>query len=81
MAASVLHTTAASALGTALAAAAIAPTELSKTAVSKEEIYTVNDLLRTRARGENAHQAIVAYPTSGTDYAYYTPFEVGTSPE
>lgn len=80
MAASVLHTPAASALGTALAPTAIAPTEPSKMPVSRDEIYTVDDLLRTRAKCENAHQPIVAYPSSGSDYAYYTPFEVSILP-
>lgn len=46
------------------------------TASAKQDIFTVNDLLRTRATGETAHEPIVAYPSSGTEYIYYTPHQV-----
>ncbi|EXJ82474.1 hypothetical protein A1O3_06287 [Capronia epimyces CBS 606.96] len=39
-------------------------------------LYTVDDLLRARASGETAHQPIVAYPSSGIDYVYYTPYQL-----
>ncbi|KAJ5739371.1 hypothetical protein N7533_012155 [Penicillium manginii] len=43
------------------------------TASVKQEIFTIDDLVRVRATGETAHEPIVAYPSSGTDYIYYTP--------
>ena len=45
-------------------------------ASAKNEIFTVDDLLQTRATGETAHEPIVAYPSSGTEYIYYTPHQV-----
>ncbi len=42
----------------------------------QETLYTVNDILRARASGETAHEPIVAYPSSGIDYVYYTPHQV-----
>lgn len=42
----------------------------------KQEIFTIDDLVRARAAGETAHEPIVAYPSSGTDYVYYTPHQV-----
>jgi hypothetical protein len=46
------------------------------TASVKQEIFTIDDLVRVRATGETAHEPIVAYPSSGTDYIYYTPHQV-----
>lgn len=43
---------------------------------SKDTFYTIDDLLRTRASGQTAPEPIVAYPSSGTDYVYYTPQQV-----
>ncbi|KAJ5240865.1 uncharacterized protein N7469_002456 [Penicillium citrinum] len=45
-------------------------------ASAKNEIFTVDDLLQTRATGETAHEPIVAYPSSGTEYIYYTPHQL-----
>ncbi|KAJ5156597.1 hypothetical protein N7492_009400 [Penicillium capsulatum] len=44
----------------------------------EEDIYTINDLLRARAAGPTAHDPIVAYPSSGTHYIYYTPHQLGS---
>ncbi|KJK62622.1 Male sterility protein [Aspergillus parasiticus SU-1] len=39
----------------------------------EREIYTIHDLLLTRANGKAADEPIVAYPSKGIDYVYYTP--------
>lgn len=70
MAAPVLSTLAVSSLP------AISSSVTATAAARKREIYTINDLLRLRALGETAHDPIVAYPSSGTDYVYYTPHQV-----
>ncbi|KAJ5701319.1 hypothetical protein N7488_008867 [Penicillium malachiteum] len=44
----------------------------------KEKLYTISDLIRTRANANTAHEPIVAYPSSGTDYVYYTPYQLDT---
>lgn len=44
--------------------------------VQTDEIYTIDGLLRARAAGETANEPIVAYPSSATNYIYYTPYEV-----
>jgi hypothetical protein len=72
MAASVLPTPDTSSLP---AISSSATTSLATTA-PKQEIYTINDLLRLRASGETAHDPIVAYPSSGTNHVYYTPHQV-----
>ncbi|KAJ5107632.1 hypothetical protein N7456_004307 [Penicillium angulare] len=51
--------------------------ELVKT-TTQEKLYTINDLVRTRAKGPTAHDSIVAYPSSGTDYVYYSPYQLDT---
>ncbi|KAL4796776.1 hypothetical protein BDV19DRAFT_360395 [Aspergillus venezuelensis] len=56
---------------TSQASPATSVTELDETA-----IYTIDDLLRARAEGDQADEAIVAYPTKGTKYKYYTPREL-----
>ncbi|KAL4922531.1 hypothetical protein BDW62DRAFT_217337 [Aspergillus aurantiobrunneus] len=48
----------------------------SVTEVEERTIYTINDLLRTRAEGDRADGPIVAYPIKGTEYKYYTPREL-----
>ncbi|KAJ5085474.1 hypothetical protein N7532_010245 [Penicillium argentinense] len=74
MAASVIASPAASALHNANVQSSTPPVGVDAT--FKQAIYTVNDLLRTRASGETAHDPIVAYPSSGTDYVYYTPYQL-----
>jgi hypothetical protein len=44
--------------------------------VEERSIYTIDDLLRARAEGDKADEAIVAYPFTGTEYTYFTPGEV-----
>lgn len=44
---------------------------------SEKMVYTIDGLLRNRAAGEKADEPIVAYPAEGTEYAYYTPRQVG----
>ncbi|CAG8156043.1 unnamed protein product [Penicillium nalgiovense] len=51
-------------------------TSVAQVASPKQDIYTVNDLLRAKASGETAHKPIVGYPSSGTDYVYYTPHQL-----
>ncbi|KAL4804262.1 hypothetical protein BDV18DRAFT_166093 [Aspergillus unguis] len=48
----------------------------SVTDVEESPIYTIDDLLRARAEGDKADEPIVAYPTKGTNYRYYTPREL-----
>ncbi|KAL4928814.1 uncharacterized protein BDV17DRAFT_298355 [Aspergillus undulatus] len=48
----------------------------SVTDVDEQAIYTINDLLRARAEGDKADEPIVAYPSRGTEYKYYTPREL-----
>ncbi|KAL2861787.1 hypothetical protein BJX68DRAFT_251638 [Aspergillus pseudodeflectus] len=51
----------------------------SATSVNEAEerpIYTIDDLLRARAEGDKADEAIVAYPFKGTEYTYFTPREL-----
>jgi hypothetical protein len=72
MAASVLSTPAISALPVDTPSI----TSVGQVALPKQDIYTVNDLLRAKASGEAAHKPIVGYPSSGTDYVYYTPHQV-----
>ncbi|KAJ6148681.1 hypothetical protein N7497_010663 [Penicillium chrysogenum] len=72
MAASVLSTPAISALPVDTPSI----TSVGQVALPKQDIYTVNDLLRAKASGEAAHKPIVGYPSSGTDYVYYTPHQL-----
>jgi len=44
--------------------------------VQTDDFYTIDGLLRARAAGETANEPIVAYPSSATNYIYYTPLEV-----
>lgn len=37
---------------------------------------TINELIRQRAQDGGCNDPIVAYPSSGTNYIYYTPNEV-----
>ncbi|KAJ5664684.1 hypothetical protein N7462_011497 [Penicillium macrosclerotiorum] len=79
MAASVLSTPAASALPLTSSSATTFSSKTNSTQVivpPNQDIYTLNDLLRVRAAGYTAHDPIVAYPSSGTDYVYYTPNEL-----
>jgi hypothetical protein len=73
MAASVLSTPATSSLPVVSSSAT---TSMVTTAAPKQDIYTISDLLRLRASGETAHDPIVAYPSAGTNYVYYTPHQV-----
>ncbi|KAJ5528079.1 hypothetical protein N7513_012238 [Penicillium frequentans] len=62
----------------------ISPSSMTDTAVrttttapvQTDEIYTIDGLLRARAAGETANEPIVAYPSSATNYIYYTPYEL-----
>lgn len=65
--------------------AASASPEVSSPATSNDEydeperdIYTIHDLLLTRANGKAADEPIVAYPSKDIDYVYYTPRQVRT---
>ncbi|KAJ6024668.1 hypothetical protein N7540_005465 [Penicillium herquei] len=44
----------------------------------KEKLYTISDLIRTRAKANTAYDPIIAYPSSGTDFVYYTPHQLDT---
>ncbi|RDW81354.1 putative NRPS-like enzyme (JCVI) [Aspergillus mulundensis] len=48
----------------------------SVTDVEERAIYTIDDLVRSRAEGDRADEHIVAYPVRGTEYRYYTPREL-----
>lgn len=51
----------------------------SKTAITEPDPIptdTIDALLRHRAQDHRADEAIVAYPSRGTDYVYYTPKQV-----
>ncbi|KAL4899742.1 hypothetical protein BDW74DRAFT_188917 [Aspergillus multicolor] len=48
----------------------------SVTDVEERAIYTIDDLVRSRAEGDRADEPIVAYPVKGTEYRYYTPREL-----
>ncbi|KAL4948869.1 hypothetical protein BDW69DRAFT_203240 [Aspergillus filifer] len=48
----------------------------SVTEIDESAIYTIDELLRARVEGDKADEPIVAYPTKGTDYKYYTPREL-----
>ncbi|KAJ5747040.1 NRPS-like protein biosynthetic cluster [Penicillium nucicola] len=41
-----------------------------------QNFTTIDGLLRARSNGHLANEAIVAYPSSGTDYDYYTPYQL-----
>lgn len=43
---------------------------------AEETIYTINHLIQARAKGLHGNEPIVAYPSSGTEYTYYTPKQV-----
>jgi hypothetical protein len=43
---------------------------------TEHDFKTIDGLLRARSNGHFANEAIVAYPSSGTDYEYYTPRQV-----
>lgn len=43
---------------------------------TKQDIYTINELLQRKAKAETCNEPIVAYPSEGTDYTYYTPKQV-----
>lgn len=74
MAASVLTSPATSALPITNTQTSVSP-EIAP-ASANHDIFTVDDLLQSRAAGETAHEPIVAYPSSGTEYIYYTPHQV-----
>ncbi|OKL58807.1 hypothetical protein UA08_05740 [Talaromyces atroroseus] len=40
------------------------------------EFYTIDSLLRLRANGSKAKHPIVAYPSTGTEYAFYSPSQL-----
>ncbi|RAH86917.1 acetyl-CoA synthetase-like protein [Aspergillus japonicus CBS 114.51] len=44
----------------------------------EEDFDTINHLLQTRAKGRLGHEPIVAYPSSGTNYVYYSPQQLNT---
>ncbi|RAK95922.1 NRPS-like enzyme [Aspergillus ibericus CBS 121593] len=46
--------------------------------VLEETFHTINHLLQSRAKGHHGDDPIVAYPSSGTDYTYYTPLQLNT---
>ncbi|KAL5342841.1 hypothetical protein BJX70DRAFT_409789 [Aspergillus crustosus] len=48
----------------------------SVTDVEEGAIYRIDDLLRARVEGDKADESIVAYPSKGTEYTYYTPREL-----
>ncbi|PWY67834.1 NRPS-like enzyme [Aspergillus eucalypticola CBS 122712] len=45
---------------------------------AEETIYTINHLIQARAKGLHGNEPIVAYPSSGTEYTYYTPNQLNT---
>lgn len=45
---------------------------------SEQDFKTIDGLIKTRSSGTLANESIVAYPSSGTDYTYYTPRQVGS---
>lgn len=42
----------------------------------EQSIHTIDDLLRHRASGSKGNDPIVAYPSHGSEYTYYTPQQV-----
>ena len=42
-----------------------------------QDFKTIDGLIKTRSSEVLASEPIVAYPSSGTDYTYYTPRQVG----
>ncbi|OOF95586.1 hypothetical protein ASPCADRAFT_507410 [Aspergillus carbonarius ITEM 5010] len=50
----------------------------SEAEVAEETLQTINDLLQSRAKRGVGDEPIVAYPSSGTDYVYYTPRQLNT---
>ncbi|KAL5360888.1 hypothetical protein BJX96DRAFT_184864 [Aspergillus floccosus] len=40
---------------------------------NEQSIHTIDDLLRHRASGSKGNDPIVAYPSHGSEYTYYTP--------
>ncbi|KAL4898547.1 hypothetical protein BDV59DRAFT_197449 [Aspergillus ambiguus] len=44
----------------------------------KQSIDTIDDLLRNRAYGSKGNDPIVAYPSKGSEYTYYTPQQLHT---
>ncbi|GKZ72631.1 putative NRPS-like protein biosynthetic cluster [Aspergillus niger] len=45
---------------------------------AEETIHTINHLIQARAKGRHGNEPIVAYPSSGTEYTYYTPKQLDT---
>ncbi|GLB11781.1 putative NRPS-like protein biosynthetic cluster [Aspergillus tubingensis] len=45
---------------------------------AEETIHTINHLIQARAKGPHGNEPIVAYPSSGTEYLYYTPKQLNT---
>ena len=62
-----------------LAASKLLPAQQGSCESAEQVVYTIDGLLRARAAGEKADEPIVAYPSAGTEYAYYTPRQVGGS--
>ncbi|KAJ5629105.1 acetyl-CoA synthetase-like protein [Penicillium lividum] len=52
------------------------PTSVNEFEDLEKTIFTINDLLRTRANGPTGNDDIVAYPSNGTKYTYYTPAQL-----
>ena len=52
------------------------PSKTTPTDRDSAPIDTIDALLRHRAKDYGANEAIVAYPSRGTDYVYYTPKQV-----
>ncbi|CAG8107562.1 unnamed protein product [Penicillium olsonii] len=45
---------------------------------TEQDFQTIDGLLKTRANGSLANESIVAYPSTGTEYTYYTPRQLDT---
>lgn len=45
---------------------------------SEQDFKTIDGLIKARSSEALADESIVAYPSSGTDYTYYTPRQVGS---
>lgn len=52
-------------------------TSVAKLANGDQTICTWDGLLQTRAAEGTTEEPIVAYPSSGAEYVYYAPFQVG----
>ncbi|KAK1141640.1 putative NRPS-like protein biosynthetic cluster [Aspergillus melleus] len=61
-----------------LTASKLLPVQQGSCESAEQVVYTIDGLLRARAAGEKADEPIVAYPSAGTEYAYYTPRQLHT---